>query len=280
MEEGLNGAPAESLGFRRDAGETLESMQERKQTEIDHGVVQLESLLNATVDKDFDKFEIYTLRNILALGHEEEALAPWVQLDHYKALDLSRCADAPTPEHVQLQRRKFQETAKLHAMLQAEEARTAAVLSQLRTLVGAPAAAAATPAPSASAPAAPFAFLHRAQIPARPPLASSVEYAVGQLPALRRLLAELQASLRTLPGARPARAEGDSSTAEQRGRYVEQQSLRALERRGVARASREGADAGVGRRVRRDEIEGLEAVVQALGGADSAGATAGDEAHE
>lgn len=49
--------------------------------EIENGVHQLETLLEATVDKAFDKFEIYTLRNILTVPDE---LAPWMRLGHYE----------------------------------------------------------------------------------------------------------------------------------------------------------------------------------------------------
>lgn len=49
--------------------------------EIENGVHQLETLLEATVDKTFDKFEIYTLRNILTVPDE---LAPWMRLAHYE----------------------------------------------------------------------------------------------------------------------------------------------------------------------------------------------------
>lgn len=42
---------------------------------------QLETLLESTVDKTFDKFEIYTLRNILTIPDD---LAPWMRLGHYE----------------------------------------------------------------------------------------------------------------------------------------------------------------------------------------------------
>ena len=42
---------------------------------------QLETLLEATVDKTFDRFEIYTLRNILTVPEE---LEPWIRLGHYE----------------------------------------------------------------------------------------------------------------------------------------------------------------------------------------------------
>lgn len=49
--------------------------------EIEEGVHQLETLLESTVDKTFDKFEIYTLRSILTIP---DNLAPWMRLSHYE----------------------------------------------------------------------------------------------------------------------------------------------------------------------------------------------------
>jgi kinetochore protein Mis12/MTW1 len=48
--------------------------------------VKLESLLNSTIDKNFDKLEIYTLRNLLTVSNakEDEGLENWIVLDHYK----------------------------------------------------------------------------------------------------------------------------------------------------------------------------------------------------
>lgn len=49
--------------------------------EIEHGVHQLETLLESTVDKNFDKLEIFVLRSILSVPEE---LAPWIRLGHYE----------------------------------------------------------------------------------------------------------------------------------------------------------------------------------------------------
>ena len=67
-------------------GETVkdyseEEAVEAKKEEIENGVHALETLLEATVDKTFDKFEIYTLRNILTVPDD---LAPWMRLAHYE----------------------------------------------------------------------------------------------------------------------------------------------------------------------------------------------------
>ena len=264
IEEGLNQATPEGLGFRLEGSNGMseearrDALHELKQAEIDNGIVALETLLNATVDKDFDKFEIYTLRNILAVGHKEENLAPWVQLDHYKNLDLRRSDDAPTPEQVQLQRRKLQETTKLNAMLKAEEARNTAMLSRLQSVLGTHTSQ--------------FTFLTSSSYVSKnstsEPLHQNVQYALSQLPALRQLLPQLKESLQTLPNARQAHND-ENSVEGKRRQYLETQSRRALERKGIDPEDPSKAAAGVGRRIGRDEVEGMEAVVQALGGAEA-----------
>ena len=280
VEEGLNNAPPESLGFRANnlnaSPETRrDAIQEAKQNEIDNGIVKLESLLNATVDKDFDKFEIYTLRNILAVGHDEEQLAGWVQLDHYKNLDLAKAQDTPTPEQVQLQRRKLHETTKLNTMLKAEEARNAAVLEQLRGLMGSD----SKPDLSNS----PFAFLTSSQNPAKSfngqPLNQNVQYALSQLPALRQHLSQLKESLQTLPSARQREEDEDSAVAK-REQYIGSQSRRALARRGIESDSAASVAAGMGRRIGKEEVEGIEAVRQALGVAEMMRRRGDDEMEE
>lgn len=66
------------------------------QAEIENGVHQLETLLESTVDKAFDKFEIYTLRNILTVPDD---LAQWMRLAHYEVLYLLPPPDPPFPRH-------------------------------------------------------------------------------------------------------------------------------------------------------------------------------------
>lgn len=269
IEEGLNNATPESLGFTEDGRSELsaiarrEAMHAAKQTEIDSGIVQLETLLNATVDKDFDKFEIYTLRNILAVGHDEEELTEWVQLDHYKNLDLVNSRDAPTPEQVQLQRRKLQETTKLGNMLKAEEARNAAVLTQLHSALS-------SNDKQEDGPATSFAFLSSLQNTSKSSgpqgLTQNVQYAISQLPALRQLLDTLKTSLETIPNARRTQPDENSAPAKRR-QYVETQSRRALERNGIDAEDPAALSAASGRKIGRDEAEGIESVLQALGGA-------------
>ena len=67
--------------------------------EIENGVHQLETLFEATVDKDFDKLEIYVLRNILVIPDE---VVNWIKLGHYEVLQLRYrhySSFAPTMSH-------------------------------------------------------------------------------------------------------------------------------------------------------------------------------------
>ena len=95
IETGLLSTPPPVLGFGVDASSSSgranlsirdtdddgnEDFPEAR-AEIEEGVHQLETLLEATVDKTFDKFEIYTLRNILTIPDE---LSGWMRLGHYE----------------------------------------------------------------------------------------------------------------------------------------------------------------------------------------------------
>ena len=90
VETGLLNAPAVSLGFKKPKGSSSAKDNNdndnggwypEARLEIENGVHQLETLLEATVDKDFDKLEIYVLRNVLAVP---EDVAGWVRLGHYE----------------------------------------------------------------------------------------------------------------------------------------------------------------------------------------------------
>ncbi|KAJ4292253.1 hypothetical protein N0V88_005884 [Collariella sp. IMI 366227] len=136
IEQGLLNAPPASLGFRPSkssshnqkqqnessttpgdvpgAGVEGESEEElaarRHREEVEVGTHQLETLLWASIDKDFDRFEIYVMRNILG--------------------------GKPTVESVNKLRRQLQASQKLNTMLVAERARNAALLGEMRRLVG------------------------------------------------------------------------------------------------------------------------------------------------
>ena len=88
LENGLLSTPPERLGFAHTSTESIPDTDAdgnveypEARLEIENGLHQLETLLEATVDKAFDKFEIYVLRNILTVPDD---LAQWVRLSHYE----------------------------------------------------------------------------------------------------------------------------------------------------------------------------------------------------
>lgn len=54
--------------------------------EIHHGTSELETLLVSHVDKNFDKFELYTLRNIFTMPRDLVE-GGWIRLKHHEHLD-------------------------------------------------------------------------------------------------------------------------------------------------------------------------------------------------
>ena len=89
IENGLLNISPQTLGFSTSKNVNLALNSEsdgdversEAQDEIENGVHQLETLLESTVDKAFDKFEIYTLRNVLTVPDD---LVGWVRLGHYE----------------------------------------------------------------------------------------------------------------------------------------------------------------------------------------------------
>lgn len=93
FETGLLSADPALLGFAdryaaegKTAGEDEDGnkVYEEARLEIEEGVLKLETLMENAVDKNFDKLEIWTLRNVLCLPRGEEELANWVRLGHYE----------------------------------------------------------------------------------------------------------------------------------------------------------------------------------------------------
>jgi kinetochore protein Mis12/MTW1 len=88
LENGLFSTPPDRLGFKASLTNSAEQDQPHNEKEfpdgkqeIEEGLHKLETLLESTVDKNFDKFEIYVLRNILSVP---EDLIGWIKLSHYE----------------------------------------------------------------------------------------------------------------------------------------------------------------------------------------------------
>lgn len=84
FETGMLSAHPSLLGFTAQPGEDEGKVQERAKLEIEEGVQKLETLMVDAVDRNFDRLEIWTLRNVLCLPREE-GFENWVRLGHYEA---------------------------------------------------------------------------------------------------------------------------------------------------------------------------------------------------
>jgi kinetochore protein Mis12/MTW1 len=187
----------------------------------------------------------------------------------------------------------------LHRLLQAEAARNAALISQLKSVLSPPSNASSNVVPKPKPtdtdkeddnphPLHPtFTFLAQkgtlSHSSAATPLSTTTAFALSQLPSLKALLAELRPAMKTLsspPAARdPNIAETDEegnenrkkSWRQQRLEYIETQTrkfhegVRGLEL-GPQGEVRDGEWQDRGRRVGVAEVEALERVVALIGG--------------
>ncbi len=287
------------------------SFEEAHRHEIENGTHQLETLLCASIDRNFDKFELYLMRNILCVGPEAR---DWIRLGHYEGLDLSGIAaarreeggggddapgegtDRPTVESVHRLRRRLQASQKLNVMLHAEHARNEALLGELRALVGGQKEQRAQ-VKNESSPEVPststFGFLQNtgdlAVGGADTPITTTTAFTLSQLQALRALSTSLR---NIMPDLEEAAVAADSNLAQdepdtrkswrrERLEYVETATRKHLENvRGLELGKngevRDGEWQGEGRGIAKEEVEGLERVVTFLGGNPAQGEAAGD----
>ncbi|KAF4496352.1 MTW1 Determining metaphase spindle length [Fusarium agapanthi] len=283
VERLLLSIPPQSLGFSnkhasKDGTPALPP-DEAAKLEIEHGTHQLETLLNASIDKNFDLFELYTMRNILTVRPDDQ---PYMRLAHYEGLDFSGSEgpDRPTTESVTALRRRLHASQRLHTALESERARNDALLGKLRSVLGVvpgnvKAEEGQAQAPDGSA----FGFLRdKASLQAAgadKPIATTTEFTLSQLQALRAL----STSLRTLlPDLGPTDADTSMEDASSSSRtwrrerveYVEGASRKYLETsRGLELGDqgevRDGEWQGEGRKITRSDVEGLEQVAGMLG---------------
>lgn len=283
------------------------SPEEAARHEIENGTHQLETLLCSSIDRNFDKFELYVMQNILCIRPSEPR--EWIRLGHYDGLDLDAAATAvgegerddpgrPSAANIRRLRQRLQASQQLNALLHAERARNKALLHAVRAVVGGgkPGAEGAIMAeedgkppkmevdddddPDLSAAARPpFGFLHDpgglAAGAADRPLETTTSFTLSQLQALRALSTSLRSILPNLEGGGEEGQDDDGgrkSWRRERMEYVETATRKHLEHaRGLELGKdgevRDGEWQGEGRKLAKDEVEGLEKVVALLGGA-------------
>lgn len=202
-------------------------------------------------------------------------------------------ADTPTPESLDVLRRKVVETEKLNALLKAESERNTALLSSLQPLLQGQQhqesgtdtriGASSNPSHQQNQAQPSLAFLTNSK--PSPPLAQSTRFTLAQLYALRDVVKnKLQPYISSLPS---AVLEIDTPAAKvevERRRYIDNQSRKAMERAGVEGGGQKGAaqagNLGLGgRRAGDDEIRALEGMfgTAATGGAGRKGEGERDE---
>ncbi|KAK4442248.1 putative mis12 domain-protein [Podospora aff. communis PSN243] len=289
IEQGLLNAPPASLGFRPPTHSTsksatssknaLPNAEEAHRHEIEAGTHQLETLLFASIDKNFDVFEIYVMRNILCIRPEDR---DFIRLSHYQGLDFSTppSGDRPTVESVNRLRRRLQASQKLNCMLHAEKARNEALLQELRRLVGPKGKEVVKEEEAGDATGPPpFAFLHEkgglTEGGGETPVTTTTAFTLSQLQALRALSSSLRSIMPDLGGEGEGLSESDQerkrSWRRERLEYVEAATRKHLENvRGLDLGKngevRDGEWDGGGRSLGQEEVEGLEKVALALGG--------------
>ncbi|KAI0887200.1 Mis12 protein-domain-containing protein [Annulohypoxylon maeteangense] len=309
VEQGLLNAPPATLGFKPpkatrgnggDAQKQAIDPAEAAKNEVESGTHQLETLLCASIDRNFDKFEIYVLRNILCVRPFD--VMHWMRLSHYDGLDLSSItstnsqSNTPTLDTINHLRRKLRESMRLNALLTAERARNESLLNELQSLIGlSPPVKTEKPSPTHPQPPpptkSPFAFLHdRGSLTdggSEAPLSTTTAFTLSQMQALRALSASLRNLAPDLappppdstsdPEAMDVDDNGAAKSSErktwrrERLEYVEGATRRYLENvegleLGKHGEVRDGEWQGEGRGLARDEVGGLESVITLLGG--------------
>ncbi|KAJ9606010.1 hypothetical protein H2200_009859 [Cladophialophora chaetospira] len=239
LEIGLLNEPPESLGFR---GTDESSVEELAKHEVDEGLQKLETLLYSIIDKNFDKFEIYVLRNILSVPAE---LVNWVRLSHYENLSYPPSSDAPTVESVQTLRTKLAAERGASRALLKEYNRNQAIIHQLQSLIG-----------NGQVTPSNLSFLTNGT--SAQSLTTNTNFAVSQLPALRATLAEIRPKLAALKNASINVESAKDEDKEERRGYIEQRTRSHLQRNGEG--LQEPMAAVSGKRVDPEEIQALEKV--------------------
>ncbi|KAL6825842.1 Mis12 domain-containing protein [Trichoderma sp. SZMC 28015] len=252
VERLLLSIPPKKLGFSKSSKQPDQnpnlSPEEAAKLEIENGTHQLETLLNASIDKNFDIFELYVMQNIITVRPQDQ---PYMRLSHYSGLDFpdddtaaAQQIDKPSPESITALRRRLQASQKLNAVLEAEKARNDALLKTLRSLLGVVPDATKTEekessngeSGGSSAAAHPFTFLRDRggleESGGQQPITTTTEFTLSQLQALRALSGSLRELLPGLGDASVTDAEAASASASwrrERAEYIETSSRKYLE---------------------------------------------------
>ena len=265
------------------------SPEDAAKLEIESGTHKLETLLTASIDRNFDKLELYCMQNILTV--QPPSLRPHVRLTHYAGLEFAADDDEgaeerPSVEGVTALRRRLHASQRLNLALHREKARNETLLRDLRQVLGVTAPGGVkreeTEEGEDAADNGTFGFLAQgktqlASAGSETPITTTTQFTLSQLQALRALSTSLRSLLPDLSSSSPS-ANDSSDDAESSGRktwrkeragYVETSSRKYLENAGGLELGkqgevRDGEYQGEGKGLSRAEVEGLESAVAML----------------
>lgn len=227
LEAGLVSIPPERLGFKKTkagAVDQEDAENDESKHELEEGLHQFETLMAASIDKRFDIFEIYTLRNILSMPVE---LIKWIRLSHYHGIAYSPSDTVPTTESIEQLRRRLAASRYTSHALNTELNRNDALLTQLKAITGQGQSSTALPNVS---------FLGNNDLhqsfTGQKPLTTNVEFTLSQLPALKATVSELKDKLALLKSAHTSLTTANQERREERRQYIEQRTRAHLERNG------------------------------------------------
>lgn len=228
LEVGLVSIPPERLGFKKLKEAAVNSQDNEDDNgakhELEEGLHKFETLMAASIDKRFDIFEIYTLRNILSMPLE---LIKWVRLSHYEDIPQSQTQSVPSTETIEQLRRRLVATRHTTHRLTTEVNRNEALLKQLRSVVGEEAASKSLPNMSFLA-----SNVVNQPFSGQQPIATNVQFTASQLSALKSSVVELKDRLASLKNTQTGPSTANQERREERRQYIEQRTRAHLERNG------------------------------------------------
>ena len=181
--------------------------------------------------------------------------------------------NAPTPESVQLLRRKAAASQTVTSSLLAEAARNDAIIAQLQALTSTKPRNEGTPMSEAQARQLPdFSFLNSSPSsralnvstsqPAQQPLTTNTIFTLSQLPAIKAILADLRPKLPTLQSTEHDLNSAMDERRQERRDYIDQRTRSHLGRN--SRAHRDNTTTVNGRRIDQEEVDALEKVASIM----------------
>lgn len=199
-------------------------------------------------------------------------------------MDFSPPPDAPTIESLNLQRRKLEETRKLHRALVHESKRNAALIAQLHALLPSASTSSRQDAGDVQPEqASPFKFLTSHPVAQslsigssgnndneNQPLTTTTAFVTSQIPSLRALVEVLRPKLNSLATTPVFSDDHEGNKEDERALYIETQTRRHLTSTRGLELDEQGAvkiggdDEVGGKRMDMESVRGLEEVVGVL----------------